>query len=255
MILVFSPHLDDAVFSCGGLLQDLSGELVRVVTCFTRSVPNPRGFALACQLDKGLTPQVDYMALRRAEDEKAMELLGLYPEHWDLPEAPHRGYRSAPDLFAGIHADDSVQEELRQRVASVIYDYRPLTVLYPLGAGHHADHLQVIEAVHFVKRRWEQVDFIQYYDQPYTHRHPNDYPEISGASPFHTSQKLLAKQTLGYSLTPTTLQTKYAACLAYATQIGFQFKDRQGMENLLGDQEYYRTTRATLRPLAYGADS
>ena len=39
---------------------------VTVVTCFTRSVPDPQGFALACQLDKGLGPEVDYMALRRA---------------------------------------------------------------------------------------------------------------------------------------------------------------------------------------------
>ncbi|WP_420460484.1 PIG-L deacetylase family protein [Neolewinella sp.] len=255
MILVFSPHLDDAVFSCGGLLGQLSGELVRVVTCFTRSVPDPQGFALACQLDKGLAPGVDYMALRRAEDEKAMELLGLHPEHWDLPEAPHRGYESAPALFAGVHADDTIQEELRQRVASAIYDYRPLTIFYPLGAGNHADHLQVIQAVKSLKKYWEQVDFVQYYDQPYTHRHPTAYAEIDAATPLHTSKKLPAKQTLGYSLPPATLQTKYAACLAYATQIGFQFKDRHGMENLLGDREYYRTTHASLRPLAYGAGS
>ena len=255
MILVFSPHLDDAVFSCGGLLHELSGELVRVVTCFTQSVPSPQGFALACQLDKGLTPEVDYMALRRAEDERAMELLGLHPEHWELPEAPHRGYTSAPDLFAGVHADDGVQEELRQRVASVIYDYRPLTVLYPIGAGHHADHLQVVEAVRSVKRHWEQIDFIQYYDQPYTHRHTADYPQIKAAPLLDPAAPLPARQTFTHPLVPAVVQRKYGACLAYATQIGFQFEDLRGMKTLLGDREYYRTSRASLRPLACGVGS
>ena len=195
------------------------------------------------------------MALRRAEDKQAMELLGLYPEHWDLPEAPHRGYESAPDLFAGVHAGDTVQEELRQRVASVIYDYRPVTILYPMGAGNHADHLQVIQAVRSLKTHWEQVDFIQYYDQPYTHRHPADYPDIDSASSLSPAAKLPQKITLGYALSLPEVQTKYAACLAYATQIGFQFKDRQGMEQLLGDREYYRTDRATLRPLISAAGS
>jgi hypothetical protein len=42
-----------------------AGWEVTVATAFTRSVPDPQGFALACQLDKGLPPEVDYMALRR----------------------------------------------------------------------------------------------------------------------------------------------------------------------------------------------
>ncbi len=71
--LALSPHLDDAVFSAGGLLASLAAQGWRVVmaTTFTQSVPDPKGFALACQLDKGLGPEVDYMALRRDEDRAA----------------------------------------------------------------------------------------------------------------------------------------------------------------------------------------
>ncbi len=72
------------------------GWRVVVATLFTRSVPDPQGFALACQLDKGLDATVDYMALRRAEDVAACRALGLGdPIHIPLPEAPHRGYHSA----------------------------------------------------------------------------------------------------------------------------------------------------------------
>ena len=68
--LALSPHLDDAVFSCGGTLARLAGAGWRVVvaTLFAASVPDPTGFALACQTDKGLAPDVDYLALRRDED-------------------------------------------------------------------------------------------------------------------------------------------------------------------------------------------
>lgn len=105
-----SPHLDDAVFSAGGTLATLTaaGWRVSVVTCFTASVADPCPFALSTQLDKGLPADLDYMALRRAEDERALAVLGARPVHLPLPEAPHRGYRDASELFGGIHAGDEV---------------------------------------------------------------------------------------------------------------------------------------------------
>ena len=47
--LALSPHLDDAAFSCGGLLATLaeSGWRVVMATLFTGSVPDPQGFAVA----------------------------------------------------------------------------------------------------------------------------------------------------------------------------------------------------------------
>ena len=106
--LAISPHLDDAAFSAGGTLARLArrGWRVVIATVFTRSVPNPQGFALACQLDKGLPPDADYMAIRRAEDEAACAALGAEARHLPLAEAPHRGYGSASALFAGVRPDD-----------------------------------------------------------------------------------------------------------------------------------------------------
>ncbi|RZM10665.1 MAG: PIG-L family deacetylase, partial [Sphingomonas sp.] len=61
-LLAISPHLDDAAFSAGGLLASCvdQGWAVTVATCFTGNVAHPTGFALACQLDKGLTADIDY---------------------------------------------------------------------------------------------------------------------------------------------------------------------------------------------------
>jgi LmbE family N-acetylglucosaminyl deacetylase len=78
--LFISPHLDDVAFSCGGTLIRLTQNGWHTVLCtiFTCSMPNPQGFALACQTDKGLAPDVDYMALRRAEDERFATIAGVH---------------------------------------------------------------------------------------------------------------------------------------------------------------------------------
>ena len=147
--LFLSPHLDDVAFSCGGLLAQLGDRGWRTVmaTAFTRSVPNPAGFALACQTDKGLAPDVDYMALRRDEDRAAAAILGTEARWLDLPEAPHRGYHSAPALFGPVLDGDDIWRPLTDRIADLVAELRPDLLLAPQGLGNHVDHRQVITAV------------------------------------------------------------------------------------------------------------
>lgn len=239
MIVAVSPHLDDAVFSCGGWLLQRRKVAATIVTCFTKSVINPAGFALACQLDKGLDAEVDYMHLRRAEDRRAAELLGVRTVHLPLPEAPHRGYGSAEELFAGIHEDDDILPELTATVASSLRELRPTTVLYPYGAGNHADHLQVIRAVEAVQPKWPTVRFIRYYDQPYTYRHAHLYPELDRASRWLGHPEKLPHHTARYRLSAERAERKHAACAAYATQLAFQFGDAARMRSIIADSEYY----------------
>ena len=228
MILALSPHLDDVVFSCGGYLYERAreGRRVQCLTVFTQTVAELSPFALACRLDKGLDGRVDYMALRRAEDREACHILEIQPAHWPYAEAPHRGYVSAPDLFSGIHGDDpldtaTLTDDLRRYlVANGVSE-----VLYPFGAGNHVDHLQLIAAVERIRPYFPEVRFRRYYDMPYAARFRERYPELGVAAP-------------GISLDATTQRQKMQACLAYATQIGFQFGSPEGMEALLGREEY-----------------
>lgn len=209
--LFLSPHLDDVAFSCSATLMQLisAGWNVQLVTVFTASVENPQGFALACQTDKGLAPEVDYMALRRAEDREFCRLAGIEnARYWDFAEAPHRGYDSAPELFAGVKTGDEVWREIAEKLRG-LDDFD--AVFAPQGLGNHVDHLQVIRAVFdadlAAKTRW-------YRDTPYAIRQPD-------AAPSEWLPPGLDEIFVPFG-TPIIAQ-KVAACCAYESQIGFQF--------------------------------
>ena len=204
-----SPHLDDVAFSCGGTLARLrrDGWACTVVTVFTASVPDPQGFALACQTDKGLAPDVDYMALRRAEDAAALRALDVVGVHLGFAEAPHRGYETAPDLFAGVHPDDPLDvDELDARLGELV---EPADlVLGPQGLGGHVDHVQTAVALARLDRPGATPAW--YRDTPYALRAP-DAPPPEG---------LVA---LGVPLDETAVDARVAAATSYTTQLGFQF--------------------------------
>ena len=156
--LALSPHLDDAAFSCGGTLARLAaqGWDVTLCTAFTHSVPSPTGFALACQLDKGLSPDVDYMALRRAEDLVACSRLDVSPLWLDLPEAPHRGYPDAKALFASPRDEDAILAPLSDRLRKLL-ETPPALLLAPQALGGHVDHVLLARALRSVLRTGQPV--------------------------------------------------------------------------------------------------
>ncbi len=234
--LALSPHLDDAAFSCGGTLARLAaaGWRVVVATLFTASVPDPRGFALACQLDKGLGPEVDYMALRRDEDAAAVRALGAEPVWLPFREAPHRGYESAPALFAGARDADSIVDDLAPALAALIPEHRPDLVLAPQCIGGHADHVQAVRA--FDRAGWDGP-VLWWRDFPYVVR------DASPREPLRDRMAALPERDV--ALTPAEVEAKRRACLAYASQIGFQFGGAEGLERRLaasGGAESFRVT-------------
>lgn len=203
-VLAVSPHLDDAVFSAGGTLarHAAAGDRVTVLTCFTGNVERPTGFALACQLDKGLSPDIDYMALRRAEDEAACRAIGAAAVHLTFLEAPHRGYDSAAALFGARRDDDrpdDLAEELRRQIAHL----EPDLIYGPYGIGNHVDHLFVRDAL---SAAMGDAPVILWEDFPYAMRAKNAPADI-------------VRSQLG----PAEAKAKLTGVLAYGSQLGFQF--------------------------------
>jgi LmbE family N-acetylglucosaminyl deacetylase len=207
-VLAVSPHLDDAAFSVGGTLAALAPAGHH----FTASVPGPTGFALACQLDKGLPADVDYLALRRDEDAAAMAVLGTTPVYLGLPEAPHRGYTSAPDLFAGVHDEDDVWRSL----TAALEGHEADLWLAPQALGGHVDHRQVLRAVAGLDR-----PVLWWRDSPYVLRDP-------AAVPGPELPDELAEVRL-----PQDLDRRADACACYPTQLGLQFGGVEQMRTAL----------------------
>lgn len=221
--LALSPHLDDAVFSCGGTLATLAeaGWKVVMATIFTATVPDPQGFALACQTDKGLGPEIDYMALRRDEDRRAADALGIAPPlHLPFREAPHRGYGAAPELFADPRGDDDIVDALGDAVSRLVADVSPDLVLAPQAVGGHVDHVQLVRAIR--RAQWS-VPILWWRDFPYTVR------DAAPKEPFRGDFHALSERACRYSALAEA--RKGASCSAYATQLGFQFG---GVEGLMG---------------------
>lgn len=223
--LFISPHLDDVAFSCGGTLAKVlrAGRTAIVCTIFTASVDAPRGFALRCQTDKGIVPGIDYMALRRAEDAEFARLIGgAELRHLDFREAPHRGYESAAELFAGERDGDDVWRGIADGLKRLAREVNPRIVFAPQGLGNHVDHLQTIRAV---LAAGVPAPVIWYRDTPYAIRDRD-------AAPASLVPAGLREVAIGID---EEIETKIAGSIAYGTQIDFQFGGAEAVREKLFD--------------------
>jgi LmbE family N-acetylglucosaminyl deacetylase len=174
-----SPHLDDAVLSCGGAIHRLTtdGEAVLVVSVFAGDA-DPDGelspFALLQHEYWGNPPRP--MALRRAEDLAALTLLGAKEQHLEYRDAV---YRTAADgqwlydledrLWQGVHPADPVgrdgAEALARRLAIMIPPAGQTVIYAPLGLGNHVDHQILRAAARQLMAQGHRLAF--YEDYPY----------------------------------------------------------------------------------------
>ena len=215
-----SPHLDDAVLSCGGMIYQLAqaGEAVQVITVFAGDPPPGPLTAFAQSLhERWQAAPAD----RRAEDDEALSLLGAQAIHWPYADAVYRRhamtgdalYDSEESIFgAVVEADASTMESIRDGLGRIDLSAR---LIVPLGAGHHVDHQIVRAAAESVGR-----GLICYEDYPYT----------------ETPEKLDVMLNAGswtpelVPLTVNVIKTKAAAIFAYRSQMSTFFKSAGEME-------------------------
>lgn len=173
--LILSPHPDDAVLSCGGLVYRLaqSGERMTVYTVMAGALPS----------DVRLSPFIeehlqrwglgtDPVPARREEERRALEVLGAKVEFGEIPDALYRtdgrGMALYPDLerlFGEVHPDDPALAEHPVITAPL----EPgMTVYAPLGAGHHVDHVLVRDAVQQWIHAIDAVAVFFYEEYPYS---------------------------------------------------------------------------------------
>ena len=127
--LVISPHLDDAVFSCGQLLAQAPGSVV--VTVFA-GIPARGSDAPPWDRRAGFRTADEAVRSRRDEDRRALAMLGAQPVWLDFLDDQY-GTQAASTAIAA-------------RVADTIDAYPGFGVLAPAGLFHR-DHIQVQQAV------------------------------------------------------------------------------------------------------------
>jgi LmbE family N-acetylglucosaminyl deacetylase len=198
-----------------------AGWEVVVATIFTATVPEPKGFALACQTDKGLPEGADYMAIRRAEDVAACAAIGARPIHLPLREAPHRGYADAAALFASPRSCDTAHLDAAEAIGRLLPDLAPDLLLAPQAIGGHVDHLLTVRALQLLDPR---LPILWWRDFPYATR--ADTPR----RPFEALFAALPEVSL-----PADTAARHRACAAYSTQLGYQFGGPDGLVRALAE--------------------
>lgn len=151
-----SPHIDDAVFSCGGTIAELAPDgNVLILNIFS---------AFAHDIKKG---SIVVNKNRYEEETNAASYVGFTSEKLDEPDAVFRRrvYQSPARLFD--HVDDKDLIYIKQLSDKInlylsIIDYSSLYV--PLGIGWHVDHVLCYLAM---ESFFTQPNLFFYEDAPY----------------------------------------------------------------------------------------
>lgn len=239
-LLVLSPHPDDAVLSCGGLLVQHEDALV--VTVFSGDAPAPRQSALA----RLASPEQ-----RRVEDAQAMELLRCEHQAMGYPDAVDRRgaegqplYTTMPELFGVVANPDAalcseIQASIKEQISGRI-------LLCPLAVGAHVDHQLCAHVGRRLAAEGHSVWF--YEDAPYV------FPETG--SQLQSDSALLAARRMRANIRGTwdlAIQTssKEEIVACYSSQIDALFGDmaiygelaQAHYESLGGDLERFYLLR------------
>lgn len=174
--LFISPHLDDAVLSCGGLISKLTPfNKVSVITIFTGS-PQIQEFSDIAQVfhnDCNLEG-LDILKIRCNEDITASTFLGFNITHLGFLDCIYRKlnehfiYDKRERIFStNIYDDTLFLSKVHSSLCNFdlhIYDL----IFVPLGLGNHIDHLitrKIVENISFQNNLDSKIRF--YEDVPY----------------------------------------------------------------------------------------
>lgn len=169
-----SPHLDDAIFSAGGLIFELAGKTdVYVFTVFTeviseRTTLSAKNFLRLC----GYKRAKDLFSARRTEDKNTLESMGVKSAHLGFEDAAWRKKIKAgkfrrilgkilpefvsiyPFFKTGVVSgvisphDEGLKEKIKEKLVSETGEKIAgnFVIFCPAGIGGHVDHLITREA-------------------------------------------------------------------------------------------------------------
>lgn len=170
-----APHPDDAALSCGGQIAGLVDQGARVLVVTLCAGDPPRDaplspFARYLHREWGLGDEP--MRLRRAEDARALQILGCDGLQLDQLDAPYRVARyGIGDGWRGEVDPDDPLIPASLTILTHLHVQQPEACMYvPLGVGNHVDH-QILCAVG-QRLRDSGATIVWYEDAPYAAKDP-----------------------------------------------------------------------------------
>jgi LmbE family N-acetylglucosaminyl deacetylase len=223
--IYISPHFDDAVLSCGGLIweQTQKGIPVEIWTvCAGDAPPGPLSLlALVCHQQWGIESAEDVLAARRLENQEAASLVGAETKNFNIPDCI---YRRSPtgeflypeNVFGPIQPfEKNLDVDITAALTSILQPGD--RIVSPLAIGGHLDHvLTRLAAEHLDRPIW------YYADIPYLIDHP----------------EMLVLATKGmkktiYSISENGLGVWQSGIAAYASQILVLFETGEKMQEAI----------------------
>lgn len=241
-VVVLSPHIDDAVLSCSGLLSALDKVAPRLVVTLYCGNPEPTGPRQEPARGRGRSRRGHVApSVRRREDLAAMRYLGCAWVHLGFPEAIYRRsptdgrliYRHPRQKWTRPNvADTAHMEELFLVLRRLCANMGPRLLVSPLGVGHHVDHR--ICALTALRLAGGQTQALFYEDFPYV---------AGGVAGGGDDSPLKALARLGLEprrryVVPANTTRQLKALSFYESQIEPLFGDTEGMRRALRARTY-----------------
>ena len=170
-LIILSPHLDDGVWSCGGLISHAtkSGCKVDVITVYTG---NPVEKDLPKLQEKEITKHGS-LERRKEEDTEALTILNANIIWWDFPTRLLRKpwINKRTETFntpiGDIMINDSNYLKIENKIKDLITNNPDAYIFSPISVGHMYDHVELFTACINMGYKLNYLEKILFYEDGY----------------------------------------------------------------------------------------